>query len=152
MWGMNDMPGGYEGKSHKEIKAIKKAIAENNRRYTDNFVELPREEIGKPFPPERVWRNKRYLVSLYIDSINGHLRLSIQRTTINDDGTYEDGISWDKLQEIKSQVGFGDWWGLEVFPVDWHLVNVSNIRHIWLFRERPPFAWGNKVVNTRCGV
>ena len=147
------MPGGYEGKSHKEIKAIKKVIAENNRRYTDSFVELSREEIeDKSFPPLRTWRNKRYLVSLYADNSNGYLRLSIQRTTINDDGSYEDGISWDKIQEIKGLVGFGDWWGVEVFPADGHLVNVSNIRHVWLFKERPPFAWGERVVNTRCGA
>ena len=143
------MPGGYEGESHKEIKAIKKVIAENNRKYTDKFVEIPREELDdKSFPPKRACRNNRYMAYLYEDYTNGYLRLCVQRTTINDDGTYEDGISWDKIQEIKRLVGFGDWWGLEVFPADDHLINVSNIRHIWLFKERPSFAWNNKVVNT----
>lgn len=147
------MPGGYEGKSHREIKAIKKAIAENNKRYTETFVELPREEFENySFPPERTWRNKNYLASLYKDYANGNLRLSVQRATIKDDGSYEDGISWDKIQEIKRLVGFGDWWGLEVFPADDQLVNVSNIRHVWLFKERPPFAWEGKVANTTCGA
>ena len=136
------MPGGYAGQSHRAIKQIKKSIAENNRRYTEVFVEIPRNEIQKiEYCPKKAWRNKRYLACLYEDYTNGYLRLCVQRTTIKDDGSYEDGISWDKIQEIKNLLGFGDWWGLEVYPSDKDLVNVSNIRHIWLFKEPPAFAW-----------
>lgn len=137
------MPGGYCGKSHKEIKRIKKFIAETNQRYSEKFVELSREEIGRcQCAPEKAWRNKNYLVYLYHD--REFLRLCVQRTTIKDDGSFEDGISWDRIQQIKSAIGFGDYWGLEVFPADKSLVNVSNIRHIWLFEERPAFAWSGK--------
>lgn len=110
------MPGGYYGKSHKEIKRIRKFIAEVNQRFGEKFVEIPREEIGR----------------------------CQYGTTIKDDGSFDDGISWDRIQQIKSAVGFGDYWGLEVFPTDKTLVNVSNIRHIWLFEERPPFAWSGE--------
>ena len=137
------MPGGYCGKSHKEIKLIKKYISEVNQRFSDKFVEIPSDEIkGCSYAPEKAWRNKNYLVYLYHD--REFLRLCVQRTTIKDDGSFDDGISWDRIQQIKSAVGFGDYWGLEVFPADKALVNVSNIRHIWLFKDRPAFAWSGK--------
>ena len=48
------MPGGYCGKSHKEIKLIKKYISEVNQRFGEKFVEIPSEEIGRcQYAPEK---------------------------------------------------------------------------------------------------
>lgn len=29
----------------------------------------------------------------------------------------------------------------EVFPAESDVVNVANMRHLWLLREPPPFGW-----------
>lgn len=52
-----------------------------------------------------------------------------------------DGLTWDELQAIKRDVGFGDWHGLEIYPPDQQVVNVANIRHIWISPEPLWIGW-----------
>jgi hypothetical protein len=52
-----------------------------------------------------------------------------------------DGITWDQLQEIKRGVGLGDKLAVEVYPEDKNIVNVANMRHLFVLPERPLFAW-----------
>ena len=60
---------------------------------------------------------------------------------IGGSGRWKDGISWDALQEIKSAVGYGDRDAVEIFPAQKDLVNVANMRHLWIVPESIPFAW-----------
>ena len=46
------------------------------------------------------------------------------------DGT--DGISWDELQSMKNRVFGKDATAIEIFPAEDQLVNLKNIRHLWL--------------------
>jgi len=87
----------------------------------------------------RAWGSKKYLVQLYDESAKerGMYRLSINRSQVKTSGRWADRITWDELQSIKKQVGFGDWWAYEAFPPESKVVNVSNIRHLWLFQQRP---------------
>jgi hypothetical protein len=87
------------------------------------------------------WESPQFLVVLYAE--RSGRRLSINRARLKPDGSgrWDDGITWDTLQEIKSKIGLGDCWGVEVFPPDDELVDVANIRHIWLLPEPPAFAW-----------
>jgi hypothetical protein len=39
-------------------------------------------------------------------------------------------------------VGFGAADALEVYPRDGDVVNVANIRHLWVLRDPLPWAWG----------
>jgi hypothetical protein len=64
----------------------------------------------------------------------------VSRCELQNDGNWKDGILWDELMEVKTAVGFGERWAVEVFPPDAHLVNVANMRHLWI-THRPPFAW-----------
>lgn len=89
-----------------------------------------------------VFQSSQFLACIYQDS-NGYKRLSINRIGQKSDGSgrYEDGITWDTLQAIKSKIGLGSVWAVEVYPADAEVVNVSNMRHLFLLPEPPPFAW-----------
>ncbi len=84
------------------------------------------------------WRSREFLAQLY-----GHEslpRLSVTRTSIKGD-RWADGITWDELQRVKSECGFGGVDAVEVYPPDCDVVNVGNLRHLWLMPAPLPFAW-----------
>ena len=90
------------------------------------------------------WRSKRFYAGLY-EEPNGSMRLSVNRTEIDlKTGNWKDGITWDELNTVKEQCGFGRVWAVEVFPPTPHLVNVANIRHLFLLAGRPDYAWAKK--------
>lgn len=90
--------------------------------------------------PTDVWRSRHYLVQEY-SLTGGVTRLSIARTMMQANGRWVDGLSWDELQDIKRQVGFGDSFAVEVFPKDKDVVNVANMRHLWILPQPLEFAW-----------
>lgn len=91
-------------------------------------------------PPRAVWRSRRFLVQAYFD--NMHERLSISRTDWDENQKrWKEGISWDEIQRLKSEAGFGDRFAVEVYPADAEVINVANMRHIWLLTSPPPYAW-----------
>lgn len=115
--------------------------------YHDSLRDLPRnlEEIdtGKADPSGskliRVWRSKKFLVQLYID--NGYERLSINRTCLDKKrGRWRDGLTWDDLMQIKRDIGMESKWAIEIYPPDAEIVDVENLRHLWLV-DQPPMAW-----------
>lgn len=75
-------------------------------------------------------------------------RLSVSRTTVQDDGRWGDNLTWDEMQEIKRQVGMGDMYAIEIFPRDRDLVNVANMRHIWVLPEPLNMGWFSAPVTT----
>lgn len=87
-----------------------------------------------------VWRSRKFLVQAYTGGA-GTVRLSVNRTKRGIDGRWLDGITWDELQTIKSKVGYADCWAVEVFPPADRVVDVANMRHLWLLTEAPVFAW-----------
>jgi hypothetical protein len=54
---------------------------------------------------------------------------------------WADGITWDTLQLLKRECGHGERWAVEVYPPDTDIVNVANMRHLWLLRAPPPFGF-----------
>lgn len=67
-------------------------------------------------------------------------RLSVLRVTTQKDD-WADEITWDQLQRVKRECGFGEVDAVEVYPRDSDVVNVANIRHLWLMDEPVAFAW-----------
>ena len=57
---------------------------------------------------------------------------------------WADGLSWEDLMALKRQCGRGDRDALEVYPADKDVVNVANMRHLWLPAEPVAFAWRKK--------
>jgi hypothetical protein len=93
--------------------------------------------------PVAVFRSMTFLVQLF-EEPSGH-RLTISRTVLNGwkDGqpVWREGISWDEMQALKAEAGFGDRWAIEVFPPDSEVVNVANMRHLWLLPDAPAYGW-----------
>lgn len=95
-------------------------------------------------PPLVVMRSKDFLVQIFDERPRGGLyRLSVSRTHIDSTGEWLDGITWDQLQRVKTEAGFGDHEAVEIYPREGNVVNVSNMRHLWLLERPMPFSWGN---------
>lgn len=136
-------------------KAMNKLRREHKREIQEFIKTLPAEltlvskwEYPQIDPcPIRVWRSRKYLVQLYEETAPGYpglLRMSVNRTTVNPDGSWQDGITWDELQTIKREIGYGDRCAVEVYPADQNVINVANIRHLWIFEQAPSFVWEAK--------
>lgn len=88
--------------------------------------------------PLMVWRSRNYLVQLFsVENAEYPLmrRLAINRTAVRADGQWEDKLTWDEMNAIKQEVGYGLWYGVEVYPKTPNIVNDHNIRHLWLNPE-----------------
>lgn len=123
------------------------ALDRESERYPTHLVRLPHEA----WPPSEsrpeglidVWRSRTHLVQIY-RAPQGH-RLSIIRAALKPGGhRWEDGISWDDMQRLKSECGYGDRWAVELFPPDDDVVDVANMRHLWILPQRPRFGWARK--------
>ena len=90
--------------------------------------------------PLEVWRSRDFLLQVYREG-NGYERLSVIRTQLNGSGRWADGIPWEDLQRLKRECGRGDRWAVEVFPADDRVVNVANMRHLFVLQEPPPYGW-----------
>lgn len=94
--------------------------------------------LKQPKELARLYRSRDFLVQEYHEG--DVIRLTICRTQIKGK-RWVDGISWDELQAIKALVGYGNYCALEVYPEDVNVVNVANMRHLFITNERPEFAW-----------
>lgn len=88
--------------------------------------------------PVRVMRSCEYLVQAYAGT--NVVRLSISRTDL-DGERWKDNIPWEDLQRLKREFGYGDFDAVEVFPADKDVVNVANMRHLWVLAVPLSFAW-----------
>jgi hypothetical protein len=86
-----------------------------------------------------VWRSNRYLAQVFEEG-NGVVRVSICRTMLNEVGEWEDRITWDEMMQVKREIGHGDSYAVEVYPADKEIVNVGNLRHLWILPE-PIVGW-----------
>ncbi len=88
-----------------------------------------------------MWRSRAFLVQAFHEA-GGIIRLSVNRTEwCERRKRWREDISWDDLQRLKAEAGYGDRWAVEVLPADGSVVDVANMRHIWLLPEAPAFAW-----------
>lgn len=126
--------------------AVRRRLDEENRKHPTVLTlvegaDLQRAEGAVPpkFIPARVWRSRKYLVQEFAED-GTPTRLSVCRTSLNKNGHFEDGLTWDELQTIKNEIGYGDAWAVEIYPDDKHIVRDANMRHLWIV-PRPFFAW-----------
>lgn len=128
------------------LKEARRWMAAEAAGYGVQFVDLPTGGAGgRPGAPMRAMRNRHYFVQIHRPPASApHIvcRLSINRAVLNDSGGWLDGITWDSLQAVKAGVGFAGYDALEVYPRQSDLVNVANIRHLWILREPLEWAWG----------
>jgi hypothetical protein len=106
---------------------------------------VPEDEYPSVTPrPIRAWVSRDYQVQLYDEDMTGFphlLRMSVVRAKLGKNGHWKDGITWDELQAIKSEIGYGDKYAIEIYPADRDLVRVANVRHIWILHTPLPIGW-----------
>ena len=118
----------------------RRQLARENARQPERMTRVPRRDWPAATPPGivDVWRSREFLAQLC-----GHEalpRLSVARTSLTGD-RWTDGITWDELQRVKRECGFGARWAVECYPADGDVVDVANMRHLWLLDEPPAFGW-----------
>ncbi|AHG22162.1 hypothetical protein Z042_22940 [Chania multitudinisentens RB-25] len=92
---------------------------------------------------EAVYINHEFLVQVFAEA-NGIKRLTINLTALGAGMRWKDGISWDALQVIKDALGFSDQDAVELYPAQADIVNVANMRHLWVLPEKVNFGWRHK--------
>jgi hypothetical protein len=125
-----------------DLAAKRRYLRDENKKFTAKLqpVPIPPDYDTKQGAPLKAWRSRDFLVTLY-DDPSGYKRLSILRTEIDFMGRWKDGIAWDDLQRLKNEAGFAHQWAVECYPEWAQVVNVANIRHLFLLPQRPPFGW-----------
>lgn len=116
------------------------------RKLPKQLVPVPEEDWPKgQTSRERLacWRSRDYLVQVFAEP-DDMMRISICRPTVGGDGRWSDGLTWDELQRIKREIRLGDYWAVEIYPADDHIVNVANMRHLWIGQEPPKYGWRNE--------
>jgi hypothetical protein len=123
------------------IKMARRFLERENRLWPRTLARIPRERWPDDGDSKRVavFRSSKYLVQVFEEKTG--IRLSINRTALDASGDWDAGLSWDELQIIKSELGYGDWYGVEVYPRDRDIVNVANMRHLWLMQEPLQIGW-----------
>ena len=129
----------------RQIKILQAELRKQNEEWGILFSPIPKETWPPIFTqmnpaPTAVCRNHNYLVQIFPEFVDVQ-RISICRTMIANDGRWEDGMTWDDLMKIKNQIGYGDRWAVEVYPPDGNVVNVANMRHLWILPERLAVGW-----------
>lgn len=122
-------------------RAQRRQLARDNAKQPNRLQDVPREQWPAPNAPQlRVLRSRDFLVQEFAEKAPAVVRLSISRTVVAGD-RWLDGISWDDLQRLKRECGYGDRDAVEVFPADVDVVNVANMRHLWVMEDAVPYAW-----------
>jgi hypothetical protein len=130
-------------------RAMKQTIAKSTEKYSDRLVKVAPQDYPVPTKENliEVWISKKYLVQIYAEE-SGIIRLSINKNSIQGTGFRKDGsvswgeISWDELQELKNEVGYQDYCAVEIYPPAAQVVNVANMRHLWVLPIAPSYMWG----------
>ena len=133
--------------NRKERISLAREMRKQAQAWPAHLVELPKEQwpqVATDCYPLQAWRSRRYLVLRYeepsLDDIEVR-RLSICRVTIDNAGGWQQDIPWQDLQDCKRETGHGHWYAVEVYPRDRDLVNVANLRHLWLLSVPLPIGW-----------
>ena len=137
---------GLTGSARRQME---RAMREESLKFGETLREIPSDDWPatqrkNPNRPLRALRSRDFLVQVYNEGHHGVLvRLSINRARLNAAGTrWEDGITWDDLQRLKAEAGYADFDAVEVYPQQAEVVNVANVRHLWIMAEPLPFKWG----------
>lgn len=135
----------------KPTGAQLREMRRENMRWPERLAAVPREQWPAASeanagarPRIAFWRSRKFLVQAF-DEGAGCIRLSVNRTEWDERAKrFRDDIDWDDLQRLKGEAGYGAHCALEVLPPEGFVVNVANMRHIFILPigEAPAFMWG----------
>lgn len=105
------------------------------------FREVPRAEwwVSDVPRPDRLtaYHNQDFIVQSF-QVAGGIIRLAINRNQrILSPWVWQDGIAWSQIRAIKQSLGYGDKCGVEIYPPEQHILNIVNVRHLWLLDRSP---------------
>jgi len=148
---MKNLRGIYKSYSLKQRKIIAREIKKESQGYGNEYVEIPDaiantlDRNGKSQILMKAFRNRRFLAQVYLNG--DYVRISVNRTDYDpDNDCWKEGITWDDLQKIKADMGFGNFDAVEVFPRDDDIIYVTNMRHLWIMPDGHSldFIWRKK--------
>lgn len=126
-----------------KLIATKRAfLRQENKKFGAKMQYVP-----EPWPHQEgvemvgVWRSKDFLAQLVVEEKTKAMRLSIQRTMIDEKGGWVEGIAWDEMQRVKSECGLGHLIAVEIYPRDIDVVNVANMRHLFFLPIDFEIGW-----------
>jgi len=123
--------------------SLNKILKQENKKWPLTLKVVPKHEWPQSQPKNliNVLRSRCFLVQIY-DEKNA-ARLSVCRTEVQGN-RWKDNITWDELQELKRQCGYGGMCAVEIYPPDYDVVNAANMRHLWVLNESPEYMWNKK--------
>ena len=129
--------------NRQQLRFDKNQLKKGNTKSSDKLTEV-NESLWPIFPPKftkpiKVFRSKTFIVQVFKEE--NATRLSICRTSIDNDGNWEADIKWEELQDIKRQVGYGIDLAVEIYPNEANIVNVANMRHLWIMDYDLNIGW-----------
>lgn len=133
------------GLNRAERREAARYMAKESAKYPAHLVQVPPDQWPERVPPglAEVWRSRDYLVQVFAAQLPCAARLSVNRIAIAGD-RWQDGIAWEDLQRLKGECGFPHHDAVEVFPAQGDVVNVANMRHLWVMADPLAFAWRAK--------
>jgi hypothetical protein len=129
-----------------ERRAAVRDLRQRSKLWSEKLVEVPREQWpGRPglTVPVKLWKSRHYLAQLHEETWLGNtevLRLSVNRVA-RAAGGWGENIPWQELMRCKREAGYADWYAIEIYPRDRDIVNVANMRHLWLLSEPLAIGW-----------
>lgn len=129
-------------------REARKWLERECRKWPATMTEIPREQWphdrGDGERRVKLWRSNRYLAQVFREP--HALLVSMNRTVALPNGHWDDGLTWDEIQTIKREIGYGDCFAVEIYPEDREVVNVANMRHIWILPHPiTEFGWRKPV-------
>ena len=130
----------------QDIRQIRAGIRQMVKQRTEKLEQIPKDQWPDDSSDTKecerlaVWISSGFLVQLLRDRTHNVSRITVNRVAIDNQGRWRDGITWDELQHIKNEIGFSTDWLVEIFPPSDRVVNVANMRHLWIV-PKPQFAW-----------
>lgn len=126
-------------------RAAKRHLKEAAQTRPATLTEVPREKWPRTDQKRtHVWESRKFLVQMFDEDCFQGIdtrRISVCRVTMNESGRWDENITWDELMQVKREIGFGHWYAVEVYPADNDIVNVANMRHLWLLAQRLSIGW-----------
>ena len=125
--------------NREQRRALEKVKRQLIASYPDTLEIVPENDPDMPYSShpqdiDKIYRSKKYTVIVW--NVPAGKKLSIQRNEWDSHtNRYKDQITWDEIMEIKRQVGFGEQNAIEFYPPDSQVINIANVRHIWLLPQ-----------------
>ena len=125
--------------NREQRRALEKVKRQLIASYPDTLEVVPENDPNLPYSShpqdiDKIYRSKKYTVIVW--NVPAGKKLSISRNEWDSHtNRYKDGITWDEIMEIKRQVGFGEQNAVEFYPPDSQVINIANVRHIWILPQ-----------------